>query len=202
MVKIQPDENSLIPTERILKTIDEHADETALLLLPGIQYYSGQFFDMPRITAHAKAKYITAGPGSIAGAFVHEKHGKVEWPEGSDGRPSYRPRLMGWYGGDKSVRFLMDNKFVPTPGAQGYQASNPSAIDLASLSGPQRLQQDQHARTSQQGPRPDRLRRAPARPVPRGSLQDPDAPGPDAARHAAERHARQPGDARQGQRRA
>lgn len=168
MVKIQPDENSLIPTERILKTIDEHADETALLLLPGIQYYSGQFFDMPRITAHAKAKgitvgwdlahaagnvelklhdwdvdfacwctykYINAGPGSIAGAFVHEKHGKVEWPEGSDGRPSYRPRLMGWYGGDKSVRFLMDNKFVPTPGAQGYQASNPSAIDLASLSG-------------------------------------------------------------------
>lgn len=168
MVKIEPDEDSLIPTERILKIIDEHADETALLLLPGIQYYTGQLFDMPRITAHAKAKgitvgwdlahaagnvelklhdwdvdfacwctykYINAGPGSIAGAFVHEKHGKVEWPEDGSGRPSYRPRLMGWYGGDKSVRFLMDNKFVPTPGAQGYQASNPSAIDLASLSG-------------------------------------------------------------------
>src|SRR5699024_8086246 len=65
------------------------------------------------------------------GAFVHEKHGKVEW---ADGRPTYRPRLMGWYGGDKSVRFNMDNMFVPTPGAAGYQASNPSAIDLASLS--------------------------------------------------------------------
>lgn len=42
---------------------------------------------------------------------------------------------MGWYGGDKSVRFEMDNKFVPTPGAGGYQLSNPSAIDLAALSG-------------------------------------------------------------------
>lgn len=167
MVKIEPDGDALIPTDKILRTIDEHADETALLLLPGIQYYSGQLFDMPRITAYAKArgivvgwdlahaagnvelklhdwdvdfacwctyKYINAGPGAIAGAFVHERHGKVEWAEGAD-RPSYRPRLMGWYGGDKSVRFNMDNKFVPTPGAGGYQASNPSAIDLASLSG-------------------------------------------------------------------
>ena len=158
------DATSLIPTEKVLRTIDEHADETALLLLPGIQYYSGQLFDIPRITAYAKErgivvgwdlahaagnvelklhdwdvdfacwctyKYINAGPGAIAGAFVHEKHGKVEW---ADGRPTYRPRLMGWYGGDKSVRFNMDNMFVPTPGAAGYQASNPSAIDLASLS--------------------------------------------------------------------
>jgi len=172
MVKIEPDENCLIPTQKILDTIDEHGDETALILLPGIQYYSGQYFDMPRITAYAKAKgivvgwdlahaagnvelrlhdwdvdfacwctykYINAGPGSIAGAFVHERHGRVEWPDdaGIDGtgRPSYRPRLMGWYGGDKRVRFNMDNKFVPTPGAAGYQLSNPSIIDLASLSG-------------------------------------------------------------------
>lgn len=167
MVKIEPDEHSLISTEKILKTIDEHGDETALLLLPGIQYYSGQLFDMPRITAHAQDrgiivgwdlahaagnvelslhdwgvdfacwctyKYINAGPGAIAGTFVHSRHGKVEWTEGSD-RPSYRPRLMGWYGGDKSVRFNMDNKFVPTPGAGGYQLSNPSALDLAALSG-------------------------------------------------------------------
>ncbi|EFY88413.1 Kynureninase (L-kynurenine hydrolase) [Metarhizium acridum] len=167
MVKIEPDENSLIPTEKILRTIDEHAQETALLLLPGIQYYSGQLFDMARITAYAKErgivvgwdlahaagnvelrlhdwdvdfacwctyKYINAGPGSIAGAYVHERHGQVEWAGGS-GRPSYRPRLAGWYGGDKSVRFNMDNTFVPTPGAAGYQLSNPSAIDLAALSG-------------------------------------------------------------------
>ncbi|POR33300.1 Kynureninase, partial [Tolypocladium paradoxum] len=168
MVKIEPDGGgALIPTDKILRTIDEHADETALLLLPGVQYYSGQLFDMPRITAHARArgivvgwdlahaagnvelrlhdwdvdfacwctyKYINAGPGAIAGAFVHERHGRVDWAAGAD-RPSYRPRLTGWYGGDKRVRFNMDNRFVPTPGAAGYQASNPSAVDLASLSG-------------------------------------------------------------------
>lgn len=167
MVKIQPDANSLIPTERILATIDEHADSTALILLPGIQYYSGQLFDIPRITAHARArgivvgwdlahaagnvelrlhdwdvdfacwctyKYINAGAGAIAGAFVHERHGGVEF-DSETGKPVFRPRLMGWYGGDKSVRFNMDNKFLPTVGAGGYQVSNPSAIDLASLSG-------------------------------------------------------------------
>lgn len=168
MVKIEPGADFLIPTEKILATIDEHADETALILLPGIQYYSGQYFDIPRITAHARAKgivvgwdlahaagnvelklhdwdvdfacwctykYINAGPGSIAGAFVHDRHGAVEWPNGRDDRPTFRPRLTGWYGGDKSVRFNMDNKFVPIAGAGGYQVSNPSAIDLASLSG-------------------------------------------------------------------
>ena len=168
MVKVEPGADFLIPTEKILATIDEHADETALILLPGIQYYSGQYFDIPRITAHARAKgivvgwdlahaagnvelklhdwdidfacwctykYINAGPGSIAGAFVHDRHGAVEWPNGRDGRPTFRPRLTGWYGGDKSVRFNMDNKFVPIAGAGGYQVSNPSAIDLASLSG-------------------------------------------------------------------
>ncbi|KAI1323291.1 pyridoxal phosphate-dependent transferase [Xylariaceae sp. FL0255] len=166
MVMIQPDENFLIPTEKILATIDEHVEETALLLLPGIQYYSGQLFDIERITAYARQKgipiigwdlahaagnvelkmhdwdvdfavwctykYINAGPGSIAGAYVHERHGKVEKTE--DGF-KFRHRLSGWYGGDKSVRFNMDNKFQPTPGAGGFQASNPSGIDLACLAG-------------------------------------------------------------------
>jgi kynureninase len=167
MIQIQPDENFYISTEKILATIDEHAEETALLLLPGIQYYSGQLFDIPRITKHAQAKgivvgwdlahaagnvelslhdwnvdfaawctykYINAGTGSISGAFVHERHGKVEF-DAETGRPVYRHRLTGWYSGDKSVRFNMDNKFLPTAGAGGYQVSNPSAIDLAALSG-------------------------------------------------------------------
>lgn len=165
MVQIQPDENFYISTEKILATIDEHAEETALLLLPGIQYYSGQLFDIPRITKYAQEKgitvgwdlahaagnvelslhdwnvdfaawctykYINAGAGSIAGAFVHERHGEVKLEEG---RPVFRHRLTGWYGGDKSVRFNMDNNFLPTAGAGGFQVSNPSAIDLAALSG-------------------------------------------------------------------
>lgn len=181
LVELQPDENLYISTESILATIEEHAAETALLLLPGIQYYTGQLFDIPRITAHARSKgivvgwdlahaignvelqlhdwdvdfavwctykYLNAGPGSTAGAFVHERHGKVEAdPKASSSNADknnldvrtggflYQPRLAGWYGGDLSVRFNMAKTFQPTPGAQGFQLSNPSAIDLASLSG-------------------------------------------------------------------
>ncbi|PHH72212.1 hypothetical protein CDD82_6120 [Ophiocordyceps australis] len=207
MVHICPDDGSeaggVISTERILKLIDDHAHDAALILLPGIQYYSGQLFDMALITAHAHKrglvvgwdlahaagnvelrlhdwdvdfacwctyKYMNAGPGAISGAFVHERHGGVCWTTQPDdaspadkdpadakrakpnvtvtngshplesgpfghGRPSYMPRLAGWYGGDKRVRFAMDTLYVPTPGASGFQLSNPSALDLAALSG-------------------------------------------------------------------
>jgi kynureninase len=179
MVEIWPRGDSpYIPTSQVLATIDEHAHDTALILLPGIQYYTGQLFDIPTITryaqdrgivvgwdlAHAAGnvdlklhewnvdfamwctyKYINSGPGSIAGAFVHERHGKVEWAAtgangdggNEDGQPQpvFRPRLSGWYGGDKSVRFQMAKQFQPTPGAAGFQIGNPSALDLAALSG-------------------------------------------------------------------
>ncbi|KAH8805008.1 kynureninase [Xylogone sp. PMI_703] len=166
MVFIGPDEGEYeISTEKILKLIDDHSESTALLLLPGIQYYTGQLFDMKTITKHAQSKglivgwdlahaagnvpvylhdwnvdfaawctykYMNAGPGAIAGLFVHERHGKVEYKEGEE-KPVFRHRLEGWYGGDQVGRFNMDNKFRPSPGASGYQVSNPSAIDLASL---------------------------------------------------------------------
>ena len=63
MILIEPSSKSshLIPTEHILSVIDAHAAETALLLLPGIQFYTGQLLDIPTITAHAQAKGITVG---------------------------------------------------------------------------------------------------------------------------------------------
>lgn len=165
------DEDLYIPTSQVLAFIDKHAEDTALIMLPGIQYYSGQLFDIPTITkyaqdrgivvgwdlAHAAGnvdlklhewnvdfamwctyKYINAGPGSAGGAFVHERHGQVEWTssgEDTEPRPVFRPRLSGWYGGDKSVRFQMAKQFQPTPGASGFQIGNPSALDLSALSG-------------------------------------------------------------------
>lgn len=56
-------------------------------------------------------KYMNAGPGAIGGAFVHERHGKVEYPEDGEGgeQPVFRPRLSGWYGGDQQGRMEMAN---------------------------------------------------------------------------------------------
>ncbi|EAU39404.1 conserved hypothetical protein [Aspergillus terreus NIH2624] len=166
MVLIGPDEGEYeISTDKILSYIDQHAEDAALLLLPGIQYYTGQLFDIPKITEYAKSrnlvvgwdlahaygnvelklhdwnvdfaawctyKYGNAGPGAMAGLFVHDKHGQVDYSQGEDS-PKFRHRLTGWYGGDRSVRFKMDNKFKPIPGAGGFQISNPSAIDLSCL---------------------------------------------------------------------
>jgi len=62
MVFIGPDEGEYtISTSKILSVINEHTAETALLLLPGIQYYSGRLFDIPTITKHAQSRDITVG---------------------------------------------------------------------------------------------------------------------------------------------
>ena len=142
MVLIGPDEGQHeISTEKILSYIDKHAKDAAMILLPGIQYYTGQLFDIPRITSYAHSrnlvvgwdlahaygnvelkmhewnvdfavwctyKYGNAGPGAMGGLFVHDRHGQVDYSEGEDA-PKFRHRLTGWYGGDRSVRFKMDN---------------------------------------------------------------------------------------------
>lgn len=160
LIEIQPSdpETLYLSTESILAAIDEHADSAALLLLPGIQYFTGQLLDIPTITAYAQSKgitvgwdlahavgnvplslhewnvdfavwctykYLNAGPGATAGLFLHERH--------HDRNGKVRDRLAGWYGADKSVRFNMEKQFVPSPGAWGYQLSNPSAVDLSCL---------------------------------------------------------------------
>jgi kynureninase len=142
MIMIGPEEGEYeVSTEKILSAIDEHASTTALFLLPGIQYYTGQLFEMQRITKYAQSKglvvgwdlahaagnvplqlhdwnvdfaawctykYMNAGPGAIAGLYVHERHGTVNFTQGED-KPIFRHRLSGWYGGDQVGRFNMDN---------------------------------------------------------------------------------------------
>ena len=68
-------------------------------------------------------KYLNAGPGGIAGCFVHENHSK-----------SYDlPRFAGWWGHNKETRFQMGPEFDPLPGAEGWQLSNPPIFQLAAL---------------------------------------------------------------------
>lgn len=63
MVLIEPEdaEKPILSTEQILKVIDDNASDTALIFLPGIQFYTGQYFDIKTITAHAHSKGIPIG---------------------------------------------------------------------------------------------------------------------------------------------
>lgn len=68
-------------------------------------------------------KYLNAGPGGIAGAFIHERHlGKRD-----------TPRFEGWWGHDKASRFKMGPNFEPLDTAEAWQLSNPPIWQLASL---------------------------------------------------------------------
>ncbi|KAI0382749.1 kynureninase [Hypomontagnella monticulosa] len=161
-------ENSLITTYDIQSVISKHASDTALILLPGIQYYTGQLLDIPTITAFAHKhdifiiwdlahavgnvplhlhdwdvdaaawctyKYLNGGPGCIGGMFINSRNSLVTTTI-ADEEPErgYGNRLSGWWGNDKATRFQMQNKFHPVKGAAGFQLSNPSVLDITSLS--------------------------------------------------------------------
>ncbi len=156
LIELAPDApGGTISMERIEQAIAEHGPRLALVLWPGVQYRTGQAFDLARIAALARAqgalcgfdlahgagnlelnlhdsgadfavwchyKYVNAGPGAVAGCFVHERHAHTE-----------RPRFAGWWGHQTATRFRMGPEFAPTPGAEGWQLSNPPILGLAPL---------------------------------------------------------------------
>jgi len=140
--------------EDIIAKINEVGDELALVLIGGINYYTGQVLDMENITktghavgaqvgwdlAHAAGnielklhewnvdfacwcsyKYMNAGPGSVAGYFVHEKHHTNKDLN----------RFGGWYGHNKERRFLMEPEYTPNEGALGWQSSCTGVLAMA-----------------------------------------------------------------------
>ncbi len=140
--------------EDIIAKINEVGDELALVLIGGINYYTGQVLDMQAITdaghkvgakvgwdlAHAAGnielklhewdvdfacwcsyKYMNAGPGSVAGYFVHERHHNNKDLN----------RFGGWYGQVKERRFLMEPEFTPNQGALGWQSSCTGVLAMA-----------------------------------------------------------------------
>ncbi len=156
LIEVAPDADSgTISMATIARAIDTHRDRLALVLWPGVQYRSGEVHDLAEIArlGHAAGaavgfdlahgignlplrlhdanadfavwcsyKYLNSGPGAIAGCFVHERHARTD-----------RPRFAGWWGHDQATRFKMGPDFVPTPGAEGWQLSNPPILALAPL---------------------------------------------------------------------
>jgi kynureninase len=142
---------SAILQEDILAAIESYKDQLALVFFGGVNYYSGQVFDIEAITeaahnagakagfdlAHAAGnimlhlhdwnvdfaswcsyKYLNSGPGAIGGAFIHNRYHT----------DSSLHRFAGWWGYDKSTRFLMQKGFRPILTAEGWQLSTPSPI--------------------------------------------------------------------------
>ena len=147
-----------VRTDDVIELIEKQADQLAVVMLAGVNFFTGQLFDIEKITraaqkhgivigfdlAHAignvplalhdwdvdfavwcSYKYLNAGPGAVAGAFVHERHATN----------TKLPRLAGWFGNDPNTRFRLhlEPDFIPVPSADGWQISNPPIFSMAPL---------------------------------------------------------------------
>ena len=143
-------------TEDLEALIERHGRSLAVVLLPGVQYLTGQVLDLARLTAAAHRH------GAVLGSDLAHAVGNLplrlhEWDIDFAVWCSYKylnsgpgavagcfvherhgsdlalPRLAGWWGNDPATRFGMQERFVPRAGADGWQISNPPILALAPL---------------------------------------------------------------------
>jgi len=155
IIEIAPRDNEqIVRDEDILEAITKNADQLALIMIGGVNYYTGQLFDMKSITeAGHKA-------GAIVGFDLAHAAGNVklnlhDWQVDFAAWCSYKylnsspggvaglfvhqnhenkpelPRFAGWWGHDKQSRFLMEPGFKPMKGAEGWQVSNAPVLGMA-----------------------------------------------------------------------
>ena len=155
VIELAPREGEFaLRTEDILAAIEEHADNLALVFFSGVQYYTGQVFDIPAITQAAHKIGVPAGfdLAHAAGNIDLKLH---EWNVDFAAWCSYKylnsgpgnvsgvfiherhalnpetPRLAGWWGYKEDKRFLMQRGYEPEPGAAGWQLSNAPVFGMA-----------------------------------------------------------------------
>lgn len=157
MILVKPREGEeLLRHEDIKAIIDEQGDSIALIMLPGVQYYTGQVLDMQTITQWGHERGITVGfdLAHAAGNIPMQLH---DWNVDFACWCNYKyinsgpgsvagcfvherhatntklNRFAGWWGHDKTTRFKMANDFHATPTAEGWQLSNPPILSLAAI---------------------------------------------------------------------
>lgn len=158
IIEVFPREGEyILRTEDIIKAINDNAGELALVLFSGINYYTGQWFDMPAITeaAHAVGVYAGFDLAHAAGNVPMELH---DWdidfacwcsykymnsgPGGISGIFVHEKhhtntklnRFAGWWGNNKATQFKMAKGFDPEYGADGWQVSTAPILLLAAHS--------------------------------------------------------------------
>ena len=155
LIEVAPREGEhLIREEDILAAIEEAGDTLALVMIGGVNYYTGQLFDMKKITEAGHAVGATVGfdLAHAAGNINLQLH---DWgmdfaawcgykylnssPGGVSGMFVHErhannpnlPRFAGWWGYDKETRFQMEPGFKPMYGAEGWQLSNAPVLGMA-----------------------------------------------------------------------
>jgi kynureninase len=155
IIEVSPrPETGYIDTQDILDAIKQHGDQTAVVLFSGVNYYSGQVFDMERIckAAHEVGAYCGFDLAHAAGNVSMKLHDwQVDFacwcsykylnsgPGGVSGAYIHQkhgsdtsfPRLAGWWGQNKENRFEMGPNFDPIPTAEGWQLSNAPVLSMA-----------------------------------------------------------------------
>ena len=149
-------EETLLNIEDLESILQSNGNEIALLLIGGVNYYTGQYLDLKKISelGHEKGckvgidlahgvgniqpnlhesgvdfaawctyKYMNSGPGSLGGVFVHERYAHDQTLK----------RFAGWWSQNKETRFDMRQPLDITPGAEGWQLSNPPILSMAAI---------------------------------------------------------------------
>lgn len=157
LIEVGPREGEdLLRTADLIEAIDRAGDTLALVLLPGVQYLTGQVLDIAAITAAARRHGATVGwdlahsAGNVPVALHDSGADFAVWCNykylcGGPGaiagafvherhaRDPSLVRFAGWWGHDAATRFQMGPDFVPMAGAEGWQLSNPPVLALAPL---------------------------------------------------------------------
>ncbi|MFK8038569.1 MAG: kynureninase [Crocinitomicaceae bacterium] len=155
LIEVEPRSGEhTVNQDDIIEIIKTHGNEIALIMIGGVNYYTGQLFDMKRITkaGHEVGSVVGFDLAHAAGNIKLELHDwEVDFaawcsykylnssPGGVSGmfvhqKHEYNPelpRFAGWWGYDKETRFLMEPGFNPMRGAEGWQLSNAPILGMA-----------------------------------------------------------------------